>query len=76
MIIGAGWQALEHYEKIEKLLPLPPWCLVLVGTAWVIGSLKARRTSAPVERSKGSEIVVIRERTTTVEREYVMRRDG
>jgi hypothetical protein len=69
MIIGSGWQALEHYDKIEKLLPLPPICLVVIGGLWVWLAKKygSDRT--------GAEVLVIRERTTTVEREFIMRRE-
>ena len=75
VIAAAGWKVLEHYEKVERILPLPPWFLFAFGILWVI---LAKRPNAAVPANAEPQVseVILRERTTTTEREIIVRRNS
>lgn len=76
VIAGAAWEALEHYDNVEPILPLPPWILFGVGVLWVVFA-KRRKSDVPAKREPHrSEVVIVRERTVTVEREVVVRTES
>ena len=75
MLVGAGWEALKYYDKVGEILPIPSWSLFGIGVLWVILSRQAKG-HPKVSSRRSSEVVILRERVTTVERELVVRREA
>jgi hypothetical protein len=77
VLAGAAWEALVHYEKVERVVPLPPRLLLPIGILWVILAKWEKKRPGPQSSSPGSsEVMILRERVTTVERELVIRREA
>lgn len=73
---GAAWEALEHYDKVERILPLPPWMVFGVGVLWVVLAKGSKNDLLVKAGARRSMVVIVRERTTTVEREIVVRTES